>query len=247
MYPVICKIGPFTVYSYGLTLVFAFCIATLLLISQCKNKGLNPELIFNLCFIILVSGIIGARILYVILNLKFYLRNPVEIIMISHGGLAWFGGLIAGLVSCVIYLRNKGLNTYKIFDFVIPYVALAQAIGRFGCFLNGCCFGKESLRFGIYFPIHDAWLIPTQLYSSLALLGIYIILRIQQERKHPEGELFYLYLIFYSLWRFFIEFFRGDSQIFIYGLSIFQVLSVIVSILSVAMLNKIKRQAVSSK
>ncbi len=263
MYPIICKLGPLTIYSYGLALALAFCVAVFLLNRQARNQGLNPELIFNLCFIILVSGIIGARILYVVLNIKFYLNNPVEIIMLSHGGLAWFGGLILGSLSCLVYLRCKGLKIYKTFDLIIPYIALAQAIGRIGCFLNGCCFGKETLHWGIYFPIHNAILIPTQLYSSLALLGIYIILRRKQARVYPhtnlerqhkgvkqvsgggyrEGEIFYLYLFLYCLWRFFIEFFRGDSKIFILGLSIFQIISIALFILSVVMLIRIKRHS----
>jgi len=241
MYPIICKIGPLTVYSYGLMLVLSFSIATLLIIHQAKKHGLNQDLIFNLAFIILISGIIGARILYVIMNLKYYLSNPIEIIMLTRGGLAWFGGLILGSLSCIVYLRRRGLDTYKIFDLIIPYVALAQGIGRIGCFLNGCCFGKESLRFGVYYPVHDTVLIPTQAYSSLALLGIYIILRIRQGQEHPPGEILYLYFLLYSLWRFFIEFFRGDSKIFILGLTVFQFFSIALFILSVVMLIRIKK------
>ena len=246
MHPIICKLGPLTIYSYGLMIVLAFAISTFLLTRQAKGKGLNSELFFNLSFIILVTGIIGARILYIILNLHYYLNYPAQIFMLTRGGLAWFGGLFLGSLSCIIYLRYKKLDIYKIFDLVIPYVALAQAIGRVGCFLNGCCFGKESLHFGLYFPTHDTALIPTQLYSSLALLGIYILLRVKQERVHLQGEIFYLYLILYSLWRFFIEFFRGDSQIFFFGLSIFQIFSIVLFILSVVILFRIKRQHFSS-
>ena len=246
MYPVICKFGPLTVYSYGLSLVLAFGLATFLLSRQGRYLGLNPEFFFNLSFIILLSGIIGARILYVILNINYYYNHPVEIIMFTHGGLAWFGGLILGIFSCIVYLRYRGLEIYKIFDLAAPYVALAQAIGRIGCFLNGCCFGKENLRFGLYFPVHSAILIPTQLYSSLALLGIYIILRIKQVRIHKKGEIFYLYLFLYSLWRFFIEFFRGDSKIFIFHLSLFQIFSIALFTLSVIMLIRIKKRILSS-
>lgn len=264
MYPVICRLGPLTVYSYGLSLVLAFTIATLLLRRQAREQGLNPELLFNLSFVILVSGIVGARILYVILNLKTYLNKPLQILMLNQGGLAWFGGLIVASLSCMVYLSYKGLDIYKIFDLTIPYVALGQAIGRIGCFLNGCCYGLESLRFGLYFPTHDAVLIPTQLYSSLALLGIYIILRVKQLRVYPHtnlqyqhnriqevgvgayrrGEIFYLYLFLYCLWRFFIEFFRADSEIFILNLSIFQIFSIILFILSIVMLIRIKRQPI---
>ncbi len=236
MHPIICKLGPLTLYSYGLILVFAFSIAISLASFQTRRYGLSPDLISNLSFIVIISGIIGARLLYVILNLDFYINNPIEIFMLSHGGLAWFGGLISGLVFCVVYLRYKKQDVYKIFDLLIPYVALAQAIGRIGCFLNGCCFGKRNLFFGIYFPVHDAILIPTQLYSCLALLVIYFLLRKRQEMEHRKGEILYLYLLFYAVWRFFIEFFRGDSRIFIFGLSIFQLISIALFVFATVML-----------
>ena len=244
MHPIICKFGPFIVYSYGLLLVVAFATAVLLLIREAKAKGLNPELISNLSFIILISGILGARILYVILNLDYFFNHPFEMVMLSRGGLVWFGGLILGSSSVIAYLRYKGQDIYKIFDLVIPYVVLAHGIGRVGCFLNGCCFGKENLQFGLYFPVFGATLIPTQLYSSLALLGIFIILRIRQRGNYRRGEIFYLYLFLYSLWRFFIEFFRGDSKIFIYHLTVFQIISIILFILSLVMIVRIQRRPV---
>ena len=104
MYPIICKFGPLTIYSYGLSLVLAFSIATFLLIQQARRQGINPELFFNLSFIILISGIIGARILYIILNINYYLDNPFEMIMLAHGGLVWFVGFISGALFCIIYL-----------------------------------------------------------------------------------------------------------------------------------------------
>ncbi len=242
MHPIIYKVGPLTIYSYGLMIVLAFIIATFLLSRRAKRQGLDPELIFNLSFLIIISGIIGARTLYVVLNFEYYFNNPVEIIMLTHGGLAWFGGLIFASVSCVVYLRHKRLDVYRIFDLAVPYAALGQAIGRIGCFLNGCCYGKEVSHFGIYFPVHDAILIPTQLYSCLALLTIYLILRVRQNRTHQKGEIFYLYLFLYSIWRFFIEFFRGDNEIFIFGLTIFQIFSIALFILSSVLLIRVKRQ-----
>ena len=244
MHPIICKFGPFVVYSYGLLLVVAFAIATLLLIRQGKAQGLNPELISNLSFIILISGILGARIFYVVLNLDYFLNHPLEIVMFSRGGLVWFGGLILGGLSGIVYLKYKGQEIYKIFDLAIPYVVLAHGIGRIGCFLNGCCFGKENLQFGLNVASLGVTLIPTQLYSSLALLGIFMILRIRQRRGYSRGEIFYLYLFLYCLWRFFIEFFRGDSKIFIYHLTVFQIISIILFILSLVMLIRIKRRSI---
>jgi phosphatidylglycerol:prolipoprotein diacylglycerol transferase len=124
-----------------------------------------------------------------------------------------------------VYVKNKKLPLLKILDLMIPFVALAQAIGRIGCLLNGCCFGKIS-EFGLYFPVHHQILVPTQLYSSLILIFIFIVLRILQEKPHKQGQVFFAYLVLYSLKRFFIEFWRADNPILIFNLTLFQILSI---------------------
>lgn len=240
MHPVICQIGPFTLYSYGLMLVLAFLISSTLAKFEARKENINPQIIFNLSFIVFISGIIGARLLYVIENIGYYLRNPMEIIMLQYGGLSWFGGLIFGIFFSIAYLKRNKFSLYKIFDLVIPFVALAQAIGRIGCLLNGCCFGKAS-RFGLYFGVHESVLIPTQIYSSLILIFIFIILKFLQERPHREGEIFFSYLLLYSIKRFFIEFWRGDNETIFLGMTLFQIISIAVMCLSFIKLTLIKK------
>lgn len=224
MLPEICHIGPFTVYSYGVALVLAFFVCAHLACRQAKKEGVNPEFIFNLCFFIFISGIIGARLFYISYNLEFYLRNPLEIIMLQHGGMAWFGSALFGSITAVILIKKNKLSLLKILDLFVPFVALGQAIGRIGCLLNGCCFGRPS-EHGIYFKSADQFLIPTQMYSSLLLLLIFVILRLLQERKHLTGIIFCAYLFLYSIKRFFIEYLRNDSPRIFFGLTLFQVLS----------------------
>lgn len=231
MYPELCKFGPITVYSYGFMLIVAFLASSSLAISEAKRQNFNPDTVFNLLFTGFIFGIIGARIFYVIENIDFYLKDPIEIILLNHGGLSWFGGLFMGLVSCILYLRNKRLPFYKTADLIIPFLALGQAIGRAGCLLNGCCYGKPSIS-GIYFPVHDAVLIPTQTYSSLALILIYIILRMMQARPHKEGTVLFAYLMLYSIKRFIIEFWRADNDIILSGLTLFQIISLAVFFLA---------------
>jgi len=227
MHPTICQIGPFTIYSYGLMLVVAFLVGSSLAVRRARRKNINPDIIFNLCFLAFISGIIGARFFYVLQNIGYYTENPLEIFMLQKGGLVWFGGLIAGIGGAVFYLKFKKLSVYKILDLVVPYLALAQSIGRIGCLLNGCCFGKNS-TWGIYFATHEATLIPTQIYSSLLLLVIFIILRLLEERPHKAGEIVSAYLILYSLKRFFIEFLRGDSNTIFLNLTLFQLISIVI-------------------
>lgn len=235
MHPVICQIGPFSIYSYGLMLAVAFLICSALANIQAKKQNINPNIIFNFLFITFIFGIIGSRAFYVIENFTYYLKNPLEIIMLQRGGLSWYGGLILGGSSGILYLKKKNLGVYRVLDLVIPFLALAQAIGRIGCLLNGCCFGKAS-SFGLYFEAEDAVLIPTQLYSSLILILIFIILRFSQDRPHKDGLIFYLYLSLYSSKRFFIEFLRADNPVIMYGLTLFQIISIALFLFSILML-----------
>lgn len=232
MYPEICKIGPFTIYSYGLMLIVGFAVSSALAVLAAKRKDIEPEIIFNLAFITFVSGLLGARAFYIIENLGYYIKRPLEIIMLAHGGLSWFGGLILAIFVGTAYLKHKNLPLYKTLDLIIPFVALGQAIGRIGCLLNGCCFGKESV-FGIYFPVHKSVLIPTQAYSSLLLILIFIVLRLLQDRPHKDGQIFFTYLLLYSVKRLFIEFWRADNEIIFLGLTLFQIISIAVFCLSV--------------
>jgi phosphatidylglycerol---prolipoprotein diacylglyceryl transferase len=240
MHPTICTIGPFTIYSYGLMLVLAFITSASLLVGRAKQQNIDAETIFNFCFAVFVSGVVGARVFYVLQNLGYYFKTPLEIIMLQHGGLSWFGGLMLGSITGIIYLKKKKLPVYRTLDFLIPYVALAQAIGRIGCLLNGCCFGKESETAGIYFEAHKAVLIPTQIYSSLGLLAIYLVLRFMQNKPRPKGEIFFTYLLLYSIKRFTIEFWRADNEAVFYGLTLFQALSIFLFAVSITKLTLIK-------
>jgi len=232
MNPEICKIGPFTIYAYGLMLVVAFFVSCALACRQAKKENINPDTVLDMAFVAFVSGIVGARLFYVIENLGYYSKNLAEIIMLQHGGLSWFGGLILGGSLGIAYLKYKRLPIFKIVDLIAPFVALAQSIGRIGCLLNGCCFGKIS-EYGIYFPVQKLVLIPTQLYSSLLLILIFIILRFLQDKPHKEGSIFFSYLLLYSLKRFFVEFWRADNEIILLGLTLFQILSVIIFCISI--------------
>ncbi|HLD69700.1 MAG TPA: prolipoprotein diacylglyceryl transferase [Candidatus Omnitrophota bacterium] len=227
MHPIICKIGPLTVYSYGVMMALAVVLCTLLLSRDARRLNIKSEIIFDLVFWVVCSGILGARIFYVFLNLDYFSGNPLEIIQIQKGGLAWQGGLIAGTLTGILYIRRHALPLGKTADLVAPYIALGHAIGRIGCFLNGCCYGKE-VSWGIYFPIHHAHLHPTQLYESVGLFFIFLILKKYQKFNQIPGRVFIAYLFLASLERFVVEFFRADHLTTWLGLSIFQWVSLIV-------------------
>ena len=227
MHPIICHIGPLTIYSYGVMLAIAVIVCTYFLQKDARRLNLDAELIFDFVFWVVLSGIIGSRIFYVLLNLSEFRDTPLEILMIHHGGLAWQGGLIFGTVTGLIFLKRKNLPIAKTLDVSCPYAALGQSIGRIGCFLNGCCYGKP-LAWGIYFPTHLAKLHPVQLYDSMGLLIVFSILKSYRRVSQKNGEVFILYLVLASVERFFIEFFRGDHKAIFWGLTLFQVISLFI-------------------
>ncbi|VAW49620.1 Prolipoprotein diacylglyceryl transferase [hydrothermal vent metagenome] len=202
-------------------LAIAVVVCSFFLARDAKALSIKSEVIFDLVFCLVVSGVLGARLFFILLNLSFFINNPSEIIMIQNGGLAWQGGLIgAGLIGS-FYVKKKGLPVLKMLDLCAPYIALGQAIGRIGCFLNGCCFGKQ-VPWGMYFPVHDANLHPTQLYLTGGFSVIFIILKLYQKKSMISGQVFVLYLVLAPMWRFIIEFFRADHTQTFLGLSVFQ-------------------------
>ena len=206
-------------------LAIAIIVCAFLLQKDARRVGISAEVIADLVFWSVLSGIIGSRIFFILLNLQFFAENPKEVIMLQNGGLAWQGGLILGTAATLFFIKLKSLNPAKIADLVAPYLALGQAIGRLGCFLNGCCYGK-AVSWGLFFPVHGAHLHPVQLYTSFDLLIIFFILKKYQRLERNSGETFVLYLILASLERFCMEFLRADHVQVWLGLSIFQIVSI---------------------
>ncbi|MCA9401659.1 MAG: prolipoprotein diacylglyceryl transferase, partial [Candidatus Omnitrophica bacterium] len=168
MHPLICKIGPFPVYSYGMMMALAVLICSFLLARDARNIGLSDEWVWDFVFSIMLGGIVGARLLFGWLNFRYFLDDPLEIFMLQHGGLSFQGGLLGGALGGMVFVKKKKLSYLKTADLLAPYLALGHAIGRIGCFLNGCCYGKHWDH-GIFFPVHQDTLHPTQLYASAGL------------------------------------------------------------------------------
>ena len=221
MFPIICQFGPVPVYSYGLMLAVAAVVCTFLASRDAKKINIPAGVIADLVFWTVVTGVLGARLFYILLNHRFFMDHPLEIVMIQNGGLAWHGGLIAATLAGIRFIHRKRLHLPTMLDLVAPYAALGESIGRIGCFLNGCCYGRE-VSWGIYFPVHHTRLHPTQLYTMAGLFILFIILRHYRKVSKIPGDAFVMYLFGASLLRFVIEFFRADHYILVMGLSVYQ-------------------------
>jgi phosphatidylglycerol:prolipoprotein diacylglycerol transferase len=226
MHRVLFQIGPFTLYSYGLFVAVGFLLSTVLVLRDSEKFGVSRNDVFDCLIVILIGGLIGGRLLFVIINWGYYLRYPLRVFAFYEGGMAIQGALVTAVVSGVLVSRIKKIPFWKVADLIAPYAALGQSMGRIGCFLNGCCYGRiiES-GIGVTFPKEAVMRVPTQIYSSLGLLAIFVILMALREKRPFDGYVFAMYLILYSVFRFFIDFLRGDNLVFVFGMRLSQVLS----------------------
>ena len=235
----------------------AFIAGIVLAMWRAKKEGLKPERILDLSLIVLISSLMGSRIFYVVYHLDEFQGHFGDVVNpfqssgeIGIGGLSMMGGIVLSVVAGLVYLLYKKMPIWKVADSVSPSFPLGLAIARIGCFLNGCCPGKTTDSFlGVVFPpdsfagyfFPGAKLLPTQLFSSLAGFAIFFLLIFLERFKTFEGFTFWLMLVFYSAWRFIVDFFRyyEESMIFVrFGNIEFsqnQVLSLLIFLASILM------------
>lgn len=222
MHRILFEIGPFTIYSYGVAVSAACLICSFMAVRDSADFGIPKDKFLDFLIYVFVSGIIGARLIHVFLNFNYYKDNPIQILMLHRGGLAIHGALIAGVLTGALFLLKNKLPLWSTGDLMMPYVALGQAIGRIGCFLNGCCYGRLIESTGFRHP--------TQLYSSATLFIIFIILRILNKKRRFDGQTFFTYFLMYAPARFVIDFLRGDLTPVFMGLTVSQLISLILFI-----------------
>jgi phosphatidylglycerol:prolipoprotein diacylglycerol transferase len=242
MYPDLLKIGIFTIHSYGFMVAIAFLVGIYLATQRAISQNLSKELIFDMGLCVFASSIIGARLLYCVLNFDFYIQNPIKIIFIHEGGLSFYGGLITAFCISIWFLKRYGLPVWKVSDIVAPSLAIGQSIGRIGCFMYGCCYGKPTtLPWGVRFPeeslagsqFGNTPIHPTQLYTCLIELLIFVSLLILERKKRFDGQIFFFYLFLTSSSRFILEFLRVDTPTTFLHLTIFQLISIILCIIAI--------------
>lgn len=255
MHPVFFKIGSIEIKYYGLLIAAAFIAGTLLGERESQRRGFAPGYVYGFLTYLLLAAIAGARLYYIIFSEPvWFITHPFEIIAIWKGGLALHGGIIGGLLSGIYYCKKKGLPVWQFADILAPSVILGDVVGRVGCTLNGCCYGKPTdLPWGFLYtdpnsqaplgiPLH-----PTQIYEIILGLILFSGLYFGRKRIKFDGQLFLTYLMGYGIIRFFIEFFRGDSLILFDHVPMPQVMSVVVFIAGLALYIYRKKKAGSDK
>ncbi len=224
MLPQLLKFGNFFIPTYGVLVTSAFLLALWLATRLAGKSGLDKEAVLNLGIYCGLAGIVGAKLLMILVDLPYYTRNPRELFSLStlQAGGVFYGGLILALVTAFFYMRRKGLPLLATMDAFAPAVAAGHAIGRLGCFSAGCCWGKEChLPWAVTFtnpvsrqlfgtplgvPLH-----PTQLYEAGTETVTFVILYRLFRRTHRPGSIIGLYLTMYGFARFVIEFFRAPE------------------------------------
>lgn len=251
VYPILIRLGSFHIYAYGVFIALGFILGFSYAVRRGREEGIPLERIVDLLFCIVLSAIVGSRLLFVLVEFDHYRNYPSHILRIWEGGLVFYGGLILAVVVSIGYLKLNRLPVWKFTDLFSPPIALGLFFGRMGCFFAGCCYGKETLLpWGVTFTDPNSLarlniiLHPTQLYEALASLALFLFLDWKRNRKAFEGQLFCLFLLLYSVIRFFIEFWRDDPRGFFFGsvLSTSQGIGIFLAIASFFMLFYLERR-----
>ena len=256
MFPKLFDLGPLTVYSFGVLLAAAYLGGLQFALVRAKRRGIDPARVMDLGIYIIVSALIGAKLLLVLVDADHFLRNPSDLLALARSGGVFYGGLILAVIVGLWYVRRHRLPTWRIADVIAPGIAFGHVVGRLGCFLAGCCYGHETdVPWAVTFtnplaaenvgtplgvPLH-----PTQLYEAgaeLIILGL--LLAFERKGRAFPGRTFWGYMLVYGLSRFVIEFFRGDPRGMVVGsISTSQFISLLIVPISIAMLYWLSRRS----
>jgi len=225
MHPILFEIpiaGGLTVHAYGLMVAIGFLSALVWVRYQSKREGLSPQTMTDFAFWLMIAALVGSRLVFLIVDWRYYWENPLAAFRIWEGGLVFYGGLIACILTAWFYLKRRNLNFWQVADIFMPGVALGHAFGRIGCFLAGCCYGRTCdphAWYSVVYPLRPESLAPpgiplypTQLIESGAEFLVFLFLAWRSRKKAFDGQILLLYLITYAILRGAIELLRGDGE-----------------------------------
>ncbi len=258
MYPELFHWGFLHIRSYGLMLAIAFLFGTWLALREARRLQLDEDRLVSVILVALVSGVLGARALYVLEHVPEFRREWGSALALWQGGLTLYGGLVAGTFAGLLAARRFKLPMWTVADALTPSIALGTVFGRTGCFLNGCCYGRPTtLPWGIAFPpdsfagleFGNARLHPSQLYFALAGLVLFVVLWAVRARKLAPGVLFWTFILLFALVRIPLDFTRayepGTDLVNIGGVPITesQLTSLAMALFGALMILRLRRQA----
>ncbi len=228
MHPILLKIGKFELHTYGLMMMLSFLVGIYFSVKKAKKEGVDPNSIVDLVIVIIISSLIGARLLYVMFHFNEFSNNLLDIInplqsdgSIGIAGMSILGGILMASIASYVFLKKRKLPVLKVFNFMVPMVALGIGITRIGCFFQGCCFGQEcNLPFGVVFPagspagfsFPDIPLYPTQLFASAAGFIIFGLLIWSSSIERFKDKTFVLFMILLGISRIIVDIFRYREE-----------------------------------
>jgi phosphatidylglycerol---prolipoprotein diacylglyceryl transferase len=250
MYPRLFELGPITVYTYGLLLAAAYLLGLQLARVRAKRRGLDQNRVLDLGIYIIISALVGAKLLLLVTDWSSFKADPRELLTLARSGGVFYGGLILAVIVALWYIRRAGLPLWTTCDVFAPGIALGHVVGRFGCLFAGCCYGRPvaqphwwTVTFTDPFAASNVGtplgvpLYPTQLLEAGAEFLILLFLLWSERRGRPyAGRTFWLYMLLYAISRFIIEFFRGDDRGTVGMFSTSQFISLLLAPLAIVML-----------
>ncbi len=227
MFPILVKIGPLTIHTYGFMMAVGVALGLWFIYAQAKRAGLEANRIMDAAFYTIIVSLIGAKLILLLSNFSYYTSYPKELFSLARSGGVFQGGLVFGTVFALWYFHRKRIPTWKTADLIAPALAMGHGFGRIGCFSAGCCYGSEcaapwSVVFRNEYAAQltgvrlDAHLHPVQLYEAALNFLNFAVLFFVLKKKTFDGQVFALYIINYGIIRFFTEYFRGDHEEKIY-------------------------------
>lgn len=249
MHPILFSAGPVTIYSYGVLLASAYLLGLWLAVRRARAAGVDPNRIMDLLIWVIIAALVGAKALLFIVDFQHFTSSPQEFMTLLRSGGVFYGGLIAAVVVCIWQLRKHRLPLWKSGDLFAPGIGLGYMVGRLGCLMAGCCYGRPTdVAWAITFtdpaanlnvgtPL-NVGLHPTQLYEAAAGLVLWGAMLLLEKRKgHFAGRTFWSFALLYSVLRFIIEFYRGDDRGFVFNaVSTSQLISLVLAPISIFML-----------
>jgi phosphatidylglycerol---prolipoprotein diacylglyceryl transferase len=254
MHPILFEIGNWPVYSYGVLLALAYLAGLQLAVIRARRRQIDATKVMDLGIYLIIAALVGAKLMLIAVDFDYFRSQPRELLSLVRAGGVFYGGLLAALGVGLWLVRRYQLDAWTVADLTAPGIALGHVVGRIGCLLAGCCYGRPTdVPWAITFtnpaaatnvgtplntPLH-----PTQLYDAGAELLIMIVLLVTERRgKQFAGRTFWLYMLLYAISRYIVEIYRGDERGIIAGMSTSQFVSILIVPLSIIMLLRLRKR-----